>query len=140
MITLLDRISVEESLYDEEDSFYFLNNLLKDSNWIKYSSNEESLDDVVSAIQTFIMLHASVDIPDKAINKFWTPKPIGTFRYVLTSEFTWASISEYNPVPGYLVQGSYWSNGFYYLVSNQDFLLEANLLVDLRTKEYYNYK
>jgi hypothetical protein len=140
MITLLDRISVEESLYDEEDSFYFLNNLLKDSNWIKYSSNEESLDDVVSAIQTFIMLHASVDIPDKAINKFWTPKPIGTFRYILTGEFTWASISEYNPVSGYLVQGSYWSNGFYYLVSNQDFLLEANLLVDLRTKEYYNYK
>ena len=139
MITLLDRISIEESSYDEEDSFYFLNNLLKDNNWINYSSKDESLD-ISSAIQTFIMLHANVEIPNKAINKFWTPKPIGTFRYVLTNEFTWGLISEYNPVPGYLVQGSYWSNGFYYLLSNQDFLLEANLLVDIKTKEYYNYK
>jgi hypothetical protein len=38
-----------------------------------------------------------------------------------------------------LVQGAYWSNGFYYLVSHLDFIVEANLFVDLATKEQYNY-
>jgi hypothetical protein len=57
----------------------------------------------------------------------------------MTNDNSWAEISRLDPNPGFLVQGAYWSNGFYYLVSNDDFLLEANLFVDLFTKEQYNY-
>jgi hypothetical protein len=138
MITLLQKTSILEPTLDEEDSHFFLNNLLK-KNFNEYSSRNISIEQVSSAIDSFILLHACVDLPDKLNMKFWTPKPIGTFRYCMDASLNWHHVLQYNPFDGYLVQGAYWSNGFYYLVSYEDFLLEANLYVDDRTKEQYNY-
>jgi hypothetical protein len=139
MITLLQKASIIESSYDEEDSHYFLENIQKDI-WYSYSSKEYPIDTITSAIESFISHQATVDLPDQAIKRFWTQKPIGAFRYKMLQDGSWASISSYDKTPGFLVQGSYWTNGFYYLVSNQDFLIEANLYIDLFTKEQYNYQ
>jgi len=138
MTTLLQRISVMDSSMDEEDSHYFLQVLLK-KYWNSYSSKNISIHEVISAIDSFVMLHAVVDLPDKLAMKVWTPKPIGIFRYFMDSSLNWHHVLDLNPFHGYLVQGAYWTNGFYYLVSHQDFLLEANLYLDDRTKEQYNY-
>lgn len=138
MITLLQKTSILDSSLDEEDSHFFLQNILK-KYWNSYSSRDISIDEVTSAIDSFILLHASVDLPDNLGIKLWTPKPIGVFRYVMDSDLNWHHVLELNPFDGYLVQGAYWSNGFYYIVSYEDFLLEANLYVDDRTKEQYNY-
>jgi hypothetical protein len=123
---------------DEEDSHYFLQVLLR-KDWNSYSSKNISIDEVSSAIDSFVMLHAAVDLPDKLAMKIWTPKPVGVFRYSMDSNLDWHHVLELNPFHGYLVQGAYWTNGFYYIVSHEDFLLEANLYVDDRTKEQYNY-
>lgn len=138
MITLLQKTDALDPSMDEEDSHFFLQVLLK-KNLNCYSSKDLPIDSVSSAIDTFVMLHATVDIPDKLAIKLWTPKPIGVFRYVMDSEGSWHHILELNPFNGYLVQGAYWSNGFYYIVSHEDFLIEANLYVDDKTKEQYNY-
>lgn len=140
MSNLLLKTSIIESNYDEEDSHFFLQTMQQANDWFTYSSKEYSIDDVISAIETYIMLHATVDLSTVLQGKFWTPKPVGAFRYKMIEDGSWASVSEYKPVPGFIVQGAYWSNGFYYLVSNGDFLLEANLFVDLFTKEQYNYQ
>jgi len=140
MISLLQKTSIIESSYDEEDSHYFLENIQKDQSWYSYSSRDYSIDQITSAIESFCTLQATVKLKNELFNNFWTPKPIGAFRYIMTNDNSWAEISKLNPNPGFLVQGAYWSNGFYYLVSNQDFLLEANLFVDLFTKEQYNYQ
>lgn len=139
MITLLQKTSIIESSYDEEDSHYFLENIQKENVWYSYSSKDYSIDDVTSAIESFITLHASVKLKNQLFTTFWTPKPIGAFRYLMTKDNSWAEISTIKPNDGFLVQGAYWSNGFYYLVSSEDFLLEANLFVDLFTKDQYNY-
>lgn len=139
MSNLLLKTSIIESDYDEEDSHFFLQTMQARNDWFSYSSKEYPIDDVISAIETYIMLHATVDLSAVLQGKFWTPKPVGGFRYKMTEDGSWASVVDYKPVPGFLVQGAYWSNGFYYLVSNGDFLLEANLFVDLFTKEQYNY-
>ena len=76
---------------------------------------------------------------EKDISKFWTPIPYIIFRYVMDDTGGWHHVSEFKPFDGYTVQGAAWSNGFYYIVSNKDFLLEANLFVDIHTKEQYNY-
>jgi len=138
MITLLQKTNVFDPSMDEEDSHFFLQVLLK-KNWNCYSSKDLPIDSVSSAIDTFVMLHATVDMPDKLAIKFWSPKPVGVFKYVMDSAGHWHNILELNPFHGYLVQGAYWSNGFYYIVSHEDFLLEANLYVDDKTKEQYNY-
>jgi hypothetical protein len=138
MITLLQKTTILEPSMDEEDSHFFLYNLIR-KNWNSYSSEDISIEQVTSAIESFILLHARVDLPDKLGMTFWTPKPVGVFRYVMDANFGWHPILELNPFDGYLVQGAYWSNGFYYIVSYQDFLLEANIHVDDRTKQQYNY-
>lgn len=138
MLTLLQKTSVLESSLDEEDSHYFLSQIQKDP-WFSYSSKEIPIEEVVSAIESYILLHASVSLPKSPISKMWTPKPLGVFRYVMDDQGGWHEISEFNPFDGYLVQGAYWSNGFYYLVSYKDFLIEASLFVDIQTREQYNY-
>jgi hypothetical protein len=138
MITLLQKTTILEPSMDEEDSHFFLQNIMK-KNWNSYSSRNISIEEVTSAIESFVLLHALVDLPDKFGITFWTPKPIGVFRYVMDNHLSWHQILEFNPFDGYLVQGAYWSNGFYYIVSYEDFILEANLYVDDRTKEQYNY-
>jgi len=138
MITLLQKTDALDPSMDEEDSHFFLQVLLKKS-WNPYSSKDISIDNVISAIDSFVMLHATVDLPDKLAIKLWTPKPVGVFKYVMDSEGGWHHILELKPFHGYLVQGAYWTNGFYYIVSFEDFLIEANLYVDDKTKHQYNY-
>lgn len=138
MTHLLQKTSIMEATLDEEDSYYYLNALMSKESYF-YTSKDRSIDDVLSAVETFILLHACVLLPDQGFNKFWTPTPIGVFRYVMDDQMNYHVVSEFNPFNGYTVQGCYWSNGFYYLVSNKDFLIEANLYVDLQTKEQYNY-
>lgn len=139
MEQLLEKTSIMEATLDEEDSFYYLMNIVLDD-WHSYTSRNRPLIEVASAIETFILLHARVNIGDSTFNRFWSPTPIGVFRYVMDEYMNPHVISEFKPFDGYTVQGCYWSNGFYYLVSNKDFLIEANLYVDLQTKEQYNYQ
>ena len=136
---LLQKTSIMDSTLDEEDSYYYLTQLMS-KEWYSYTSKDRSIDDVVAAVETFIMLHACVTLPDKGFAKFWTPTPVGVIRYVMDDEMKPHPVSEFKPFNGYTVQGCYWSNGFYYLVSNKNFLIEASLYVDLQTKEQYNYQ
>jgi hypothetical protein len=138
MITLLQKTSILDSSLDEEDSHFFLQTLFN-KNWNCYSSKDIPIEEVTSAIESYVLLHAAVDMPDKLGIKIWTPKPIGVFRYCMDAQLNWHHVLEINPFHGYLVQGAYWSNGFYYIVSYEDFLIEANLYVDDLTKEQYNY-
>jgi hypothetical protein len=138
MITLLQKTTILESSYDEEDSNYFLETIQKDYS-ILYSSKEYPIDVVIESINSFILLHATISMPNEGYGKFWSAKPIGAFRYVLNADGSLGQYSIIRPLTGYLVQGAYWSNGFYYLVSHLDFIVEANLFVDLATKEQYNY-
>lgn len=136
---LLEKTSIMEPTMDEEDSHFFLRESLSEQ-WYSYTSKDHSLDDVVKAIENFILLHACIFLPEVGLGKFWTPTPLEVFKYVMDSEGNWNPISEFNPFNGYKVQGCYWANGFYYLVSYDNFLLEANLYVDFHTKETYNYQ
>jgi hypothetical protein len=139
MSELLHRTTIFESTLDEEDSHFYLS-VIQQQKWFKYSSTDISINDVCSAIDTFVLLHASISYPEKDISKFWTPIPYIVFRYVMDDLGSWHHVSEFKPFDGYTVQGAAWSNGFYYIVSNKDFLIEANLFVDIHTKEQYNYQ
>jgi hypothetical protein len=138
MSDLLLRTTALGSSFDEQDSYVFLAAMQKEP-WQLYSSKNYPLDVIVELIDNYIRLQASVDLSHMGMPKFWSPDPVGSFRYVMDKDESFLPYFSYKPVEGFLVQGSYWSNGFYYLVSNQDFLLEANLFIDLQTKLDYNY-
>lgn len=127
-----------EPTFDEQDSYVFLASKQLEP-WQIYSSKDMPVDKVVQMIDNFTMLQASVDLSHMGMPKFWTVQPLGSFRYVMNSEGSFESYTSYKPVQGYLVQGAFWSNGFYYIVSVKDFILEANLFIDFQTKLDYNY-
>lgn len=136
---ILDKTSAMEASLDEEDSWYFLSKIVN-QNWFSYSSKDFPLDTIIDSIQNYIMLHACVMLHEKGLGKFWTPTPIEVFRYVMDDNLSWHTVSEFKPFDGYTVQGCYWENGFYYLVSYNQFILEASLYVDSQTKNTYNYQ
>lgn len=138
MTDLLARTHLLEPTFDEQDSFVYLASMYREP-WLIYSSRDYPIDEVVNLIESFVMLHASVELVHMGIPRLWSPISIGSFRYVMTENQTWTDYLPYKPLPGYLVEGAYWSNGLYYLVSYQDFLLEATLFVDSQTKLDYNY-
>jgi hypothetical protein len=139
MSSLLENTNLLEPFFDEEDSYYYLENIINKP-WFGYTSKDSSLEDVVGSIETFINLHACVYMPQKGFPKFWTPTPIHTFKFIMDKEMNWKPILKLKPYQGFLVQGAAWSNGFYYLVSDKDFLIEANLYIDIQTREQYNYQ
>lgn len=139
MITLLDRITNVESTLDEEDSWWFLSSIQAHQDWNTYSSKKYPLDVIVSTIELYVLSQAKVKIPIDDMGSFWSPNPIGIFKYRMLEDGSWSSLKSITIEPGYNVQGAYWSNGFYYLVSNENFLLEANLFIDNETKEKYKY-
>lgn len=136
---ILEKTSILEASLDEEDSYYFLSKII-DQDFFSYSSKNIALEKVLDSIEKFILLHASISLHEKGLGKFWTPTPIEVFRYVMDSQLMWHPVSEFKPFDGYTVQGCYWPNGFYYLVSYKDFILEASLYVDNETKTTYNYQ
>lgn len=56
------------------------------------------------------------------------------------------AIDEYN-IPGYIIEGAYWSNGFIYHVRNEEFnqtnyvndVIEINLYIDSKSRKNYDY-
>lgn len=139
MIGLLEKISVLESSFDEEDSYYFFLDL-KSKYQHSYSSKYLPLEDTSSLIEAFLMLHAYIDMSHMGYPRFWSQNPLFVFRYAMDSTNGWQRLSILNPGKYYLVQGASWTNGFYYLVSHNDFLIEANLFIDNETKTLYNYQ
>ena len=135
---LLESTNNLESTLDEEDSSFYLENILNKP-WFAYTSNEFPLEKVVQLIQNFISFHACIYMPQKGFPKFWTQNPLTVFKFIMDKDLNWKPILYFNPHQGFLVQGAAWSNGFYYLVSNDSFLIEANLFVDIQTRDQYNY-
>ena len=44
-----------------------------------------------------------------------------------------ALINYYKKVPGYLVQGLYWSNGFFYFIKDETKIIQLKFFVDENT-------
>jgi len=136
---LLEKTSFLEATFDEEDSHFYLSHLIS-KQWYCYTSKDRPLDDVVEAIQLFITLHACISLSDKELSRFWSPTPLSVFKFIMDEKLSWHPLSEFSAFDGYTVQGCDWSNGFYYIVSYKDFVIEANLYVDHQTKDQYNYQ
>jgi hypothetical protein len=69
----------------------------------------------------------------------WASAPLGIFRYRMDSNNFWQEIGYLDKIKGYIVEGSYWNNGFFYQVKDKENIIEMNLLIDDQTAIRYNY-
>lgn len=129
---------LEPTLYEEE-SYRFLYYYQLSSPWYVYDSDILSKEFVIPLITSFVSFHGKILFPEKVgiDSSYWSPSPLGIFRFLLQEDFSYNIISPYQV--GYIVEGCYWSNGFYYSVYDSDNMIQAKLFVDEQTKLTYNY-
>lgn len=130
--------------WNEEKSYDFLQYFLFHKDWFVYSTNTLSNDVVLQLSDVFSLTHGRIAHPDNQSLDFWSVNPINIFRFKMLADGSCDrlhySIEKYN-TPGYIVEGAYWSNGFYYHVVNENIdmdnyvneLIQLNLFVDRNT-------
>ena len=139
-IVTVETISNLEANWYEEDSYGFLlENQFGD--WHIYDSDQIGLDAAKALANNFMAFHGTVYFPQKneLVETFWTPIPLGVFRYKMLSTGLPYLIDSYKDVPGYIVEGVYWVNGFVYLVKDDNSIIQIKLFVDHKTKNIQLY-
>lgn len=141
MNSFYENISEELPSFDAESSFYFLKDYLCYKNWHLYSSTNYSFEIVEHLCKYFCSLHGQVFLTSNLdpTSTVWSSKPLGVFRYRMDKENFWQEIGYLNKITGYLVEGAYWANGFFYQVLDNKKIIELKLFVDENTSIRYNY-
>lgn len=136
----LDQFLNNEATFSAESSFYFLKFYQYYYDWNLYDSNAYGLYNVNSLINTFISLHGKINISSKENSTLsvYSPQPLGLFRYRMDSENSWKDLGYLNKIQGFLVEGAYWNNGFFYRVLDNN-VIESKLFIDDRTLISYSY-
>jgi hypothetical protein len=130
--------------WNEEKSYDFLQYFIFHKDWFVYSSKNISNEIILQLSDVFSLTHGRISHPEAESLDFWSINPINVFRFKMLEDGSFDrlnySIEKYNK-PGYIVEGAYWSNGFYYHVVDEDIdmdnyvdqLVELNLFVDKNT-------
>lgn len=144
----LEKILLTEPSLYEEDSYYFLAFYQAYKDWLIYDSKEIGISGVKALVDTFVSFHGKIPFPslisdnfekDQIVPKFWSAVPLGIFKYKMIESGTYHLLDSVKPVPGFLVEGAYWDNGFFYIVKNDDNIIEIKLFIDRETKSIHGY-
>lgn len=136
-IDILD--SLDSSFYEEESNeFLIFYQLYKD--WIIYDSFLCDPEIVLTLTENFINFHGKISFPENIPLKdgYWSTVPLGVFRYRMLSDGT-PHIVEFSSKDGYIVEGMYWTNGFFYRVTDNNKTIQLKLFIDSDTKFLHGY-
>jgi len=137
----IEYISIVDPTLYEEDSYDFLQFYQFYYDWHVYDTLTHDYNLVYSLTENFINFHGKISFPEdlKLNDSYWSVYPLGVFKYKLLSDATCGHIADYDTRPGYLVEGMYWQNGFFYLVKDQNKVIQIKLFIDSDTKRNYAY-
>lgn len=138
---LVDNISDKDSTLDSENSYYFLRDYILYKPWHVYSTKHYSSDVVFHLCKLFTSSQGQVFLAHLNPNSpmIWSSAPLGIFRYRMDNDNYWQEVGYLNKIKGYLVEGAYWNNGFFYQVKDKETIIEMNLFIDDQTSIRYNY-
>jgi hypothetical protein len=140
LINDITKLSLLEPTMFEEDSFSFLQYYQYSQDWYVYDSHELGLNVVQSLANNFTAFHGTVPFPKNPLAKdFWSTIPLGIFRYKMLADGSCYLTQTVQKVPGYIVEGIYWSNGFVCVVRDDDKLIQVKLFISKQTKEIQLY-
>lgn len=134
----IEKISQLESTLYEEDSWAFLAEMQL-SDWYVYDSDQIGLITTKMLADTFAAFHGKISFPKDMqgvhdIDGYWSSVPLGVFRYKMLSDGSPYLVDTVKKVPGYIVEGIYWINGFIYLVRDDNEIFQLKLFIDRQTK------
>jgi len=140
-INLLKKISELDPSFDEENSYFFLRDYISFFNWNIYSTKNYPFEIIEHITKLFTDAHGQISLNDLAqtSNSIWSSTPLGVFRYRMDENNFWRNIGYLNKIKGYIVEGAYWNNGFFYHVLDDTKVLEISLYINDSTMIRYNY-
>jgi hypothetical protein len=132
IIDNFDRI--QPSMFEEE-SYHFLSFYQGYKKWFVYDSNDVGIEQATALIDFFAQFHGKIPFPNTVLEKdsYWSTTPLGVFKYKMLEDGSYTLVNHYKKISGYLVQGSYWQNGFFYFVKDQAQIIQLKLFVDENT-------
>jgi len=136
----LESILNKDANFSAEQSYYFLMFYQMHTNWNIYDSNEIGFEIVNQLATMYCNLHGKINISskEKSVLSIWSADPLGVFRYRMDSQNFWQEIGYLNKIKGYIVEGAYWNNGFFYRVMNKS-IVQLKLYIDNVTMRGYSY-
>lgn len=138
VVTIEALSQLEASLYEEESYSFLAANCFAD--WFIYSSDELGLENTKALANNFMSLHGNILFPKNELaESFWSPVPLGVFRYKMLENGKPYLVDSFKHVDGYIVEGAYWANGFVYLVRDDNKIIQIKLFIDKKTKEIQLY-
>ncbi|MDA0763600.1 MAG: hypothetical protein O3A39_04120 [Proteobacteria bacterium] len=139
--SLVDTIKKAESNFDCENSYLFLRDYILYKQWNVFSTKNYSFDVISQLRKYFVDSHGQIFLNESTQNNsgIWSSAPLGIFRYRMDSNNFWQEIGYLNKIKGYIIEGAYWNNGFFYHVTDNETIIEINLFIDETTLIRYNY-
>lgn len=138
---IFDTIMDQSASFDAEASYSFLREYRMYSDWNIYSTKNYSSEIILHLARSFSLSHGQIKLIDlrETSESIWSINPLGVFRYRMDLNNSWQDVGYLNKIHGYLVEGAYWNNGFFYQVIDNKEVLEINLFIDETTRIRYNY-
>jgi len=136
----IESLISRDPTHGAESSYYFLMFYQYYTDWNVYDSKDFGLDFVNELVSIYSSLHGKVNISSKesSVLSIWSAEPLGTFKYRMDNQNSWKEIGYLNKIEGYLVEGAYWNNGFFYRVSDKE-IIQTKLYIDDATMISYSY-
>lgn len=140
LVLNVESISVLDATLYEEDSYGFLA-VNQFANWYVYDSDQLGLPFTKALADKFVAFHGKIYFPkhQQILDGFWSAIPLGILRYKMLSDGSPYLVDDYKNIPGYIVEGAYWTNGFVYLVREDKNIIQIKLFIDKETKEIQLY-
>lgn len=142
-VNVVEKLASLQPTLFEEESYSFLIFYQGLKTWYFYDSESLGLDFVNEQINKFSLLDGRIpflkNISSDLFEDYWSSVPLGVFRYKMLSDMSYALVSDYKKTPGYIVEGMYWDNGFFYLVKDQHKIIQSKMFIDIETKQRANY-
>jgi len=140
MAISIESLQSLDSSFFEEDSYEFLIFYQFYKDWLVYDSKELSYELVVSLANNFMNFHGKIPFPEDILNdSYWSAVPLNSFRFKLLDHLRCGLVDPTDPSPGYIVEGSSWTNGFVYSVRDDKTILQVKLFIDSDTYNNYGY-
>jgi len=119
----------------EEESYHFLKFYQGYKKWFVYNSDEVGVEQATALIDFFSQFHGKIPFPNSVLEKesYWSNTPLGIFKYRMLDDGSYTLVNHYKNISGYLVQGLYWQNGFFYFIKDETKIIQLKLFVDENT-------
>lgn len=136
----LESILAKDAVFGSESSYYFLMFYQFYLDWNVYDSNVLGIENTAQLASLYSSFHGKINISskEKSVLSIWSADPLGTFRYRMDNQNYWKEIGFLNKIEGYIVEGAYWNNGFFYRVMNNS-IVQIKLYIDDATMIGYSY-